>query len=604
MLNVVDDARVVHSNLVDVVRGSLVVSPDRRQVTYIQTGGLLAADTYTVTLTSGADAWCDATGQPLDGNADGVVTAGDDYVTTMVVEAPASNAITVSLPDFARGYGQPVNLPADDLTAGMPLTMSEAVGVSGLDLHLYYDPSLVEISGFTLNSSIHEAQVGLTWPEPGMLILAVSSAVSFADTAGPLTLGAFTTRVLDDAPYAAKQVLDIRDLHIYDDAADPQELPSIADDAIHVAAYFGDTNGSGHYNPPDATLVQRLIGQPFAPELITFQQVDPRLLADINLNEKLQATDASLLLQAIGQDPVTNIPSLPTGLDPPVASGLDPQIYIPRDLRGRPGDIVSVPVRINVTEAEGITLSGLDLVISFDASRFSVANPQLGDLLAGAGFSGMLFEPESGYLIYTASSATGTSLLPYGTTGNLLTLSFTVLANAALGSAAINLRSSLGYTSTALFDNDLQELTLVPAPTDGVDEGIDGLFTVQSDAQIAGQRLFYNNSVFDGRTPGSDPNDDQAIAPDKQVLLPGQTATFANYTSYDKGINGLMVDVHNLLGTPSANDFVFRVGNDDLPYGSDPNNSADDWPLAPAPLEIAMREGAGLDGSDLSLIHI
>ena len=92
----------------------------------------------------------------LDGNADGTVTADDDYVTTMVVDPPPPNVIEVGLPDFARGYGQPVNLPANDLTAGLPLTLSEGLGVSGVDLHLHYDPSLLEISGFALDSSVQQ----------------------------------------------------------------------------------------------------------------------------------------------------------------------------------------------------------------------------------------------------------------------------------------------------------------------------------------------------------------------------------------------------------------------------------------------------------------
>src|SRR5205085_4800466 len=62
--------------------------------------------------------------------------------------------------------------------------------------------------------------------------------------------------------------------------------------------------------------------------------------------------------------------------------------------------------------------------------------------------------------------------------------------------------------------------------------------------------LFYNDSLFDGNDPGINAADDNAIAPDKTALLPGQAATFANYTSYTKGINGVMVDLPNLPATP------------------------------------------------------
>ena len=86
--------------------------------------------------------------------------------------------------------------------------------------------------------------------------------------------------------------------------------------------------------------------------------------------------------------------------------------------------------------------------------------------------------------------------------------------------------------------------------------------------------------------------------PHKVALLPGNKATFANYTSYDKGINGLMIDVFDLPGTPTVNDFLFRVGNNDKPYGNDLDNPDDDWPWAPDPIAIAVRPGAGQDGAD------
>ena len=38
-------------------------------------------------------------------------------------------------------------------------------------------------------------------------------------------------------------------------------------------------------------------------------------------------------------------------------------------------------------------------------------------------------------------------------------------------------------------------------------------------------------------------------------------ASFVNYTSYSRGLNGLMIDVYNLPGTPTVNDFLFRMGN-------------------------------------------
>lgn len=104
---------------------------------------------------------------------------------------------------------------------------------------------------------------------------------------------------------------------------------------------------------------------------------------------------------------------------------------------------------------------------------------------------------------------------------------------------------------------------------------------------IAGRRLFYNNSGFDGNNPAAGAADDGAIASDKAALLPGQTATFANVSSYSRGINGVVLDIQGLSGTPSASDFIFRTGNDNTPSG---------WATAADPT-ISVRAGAGANGS-------
>ena len=72
-------------------------------------------------------------------------------------------------------------------------------------------------------------------------------------------------------------------------------------------------------------------------------------------------------------------------------------------------------------------------------------------------------------------------------------------------------------------------------------------------------------------------------------LLPGGTASFANYTSYSRGINGIMIDIAGLWAMSlSAADFDFKVGNSD---------TVSAWaPLATMPT-VSMRFGAGVAGS-------
>jgi len=109
-------------------------------------------------------------------------------------------------------------------------------------------------------------------------------------------------------------------------------------------------------------------------------------------------------------------------------------------------------------------------------------------------------------------------------------------------------------------------------------------------AQLTGRHVFYNDSTFDDG-PAANAADDGAIAPDKVALMPGETATFSNVSSYSKGINGIMLDVAGLADPRGlgVGDFEFRRGNDDAPG---------DWGPAAAPASITVRPGEGVDGSD------
>ena len=99
---------------------------------------------------------------------------------------------------------------------------------------------------------------------------------------------------------------------------------------------------------------------------------------------------------------------------------------------------------------------------------------------------------------------------------------------------------------------------------------------------VVGRSVFYNRSAFDGRSARADARDDAAVAPDKKALVPGEAPTEANYTSYTRGINGVMVDFAGLPpgATVTAADFTFSVGN---------NAHPDSWKPAPAPASIRVR---------------
>ena len=106
----------------------------------------------------------------------------------------------------------------------------------------------------------------------------------------------------------------------------------------------------------------------------------------------------------------------------------------------------------------------------------------------------------------------------------------------------------------------------------------------QQPSFVRGRHLFYNNSRFDGRGAAAEEADDGAIAPDKQPLLPGGAATFANVSGYSRGLNGLMIDLDKRLDFITGDRFTFRVGR-----GGDVGG----WAVAPAPLSVARRSGPG-----------
>ncbi|NQU23007.1 MAG: lamin tail domain-containing protein, partial [Candidatus Nealsonbacteria bacterium] len=147
---------------------------------------------------------------------------------------------------------------------------------------------------------------------------------------------------------------------------------------------------------------------------------------------------------------------------------------------------------------------------------------------------------------------------------------------------------SLHRTDVDTWGNDVGSWTAaVPTP---------GEVSFVTSPHVAGRFVFYNNSPYSDPAAGGT---DNAIAPDKAALLPGTAsfaaggtvASFANYTSFDRGINGLIIDLGSLPEgvTPSAANFEFRVGTDDQP---------DEWSPAPLPTDFTVREGEGTVGAD------
>jgi hypothetical protein len=110
-------------------------------------------------------------------------------------------------------------------------------------------------------------------------------------------------------------------------------------------------------------------------------------------------------------------------------------------------------------------------------------------------------------------------------------------------------------------------------------------------ATILGRYTFYGDSAFDTSTTSVQ----AAIAPDKTALLPRQTATFANYTSYVKGVNGIAIDAANWPAAPVASDFILKAGNNAIPST---------WTTITQAATFSIERGAGTGGSDRIVIRL
>jgi ELWxxDGT repeat protein len=107
---------------------------------------------------------------------------------------------------------------------------------------------------------------------------------------------------------------------------------------------------------------------------------------------------------------------------------------------------------------------------------------------------------------------------------------------------------------------------------------------------VLAKHIFYNNSYFDGYTPGASEIDDSAIATDKSPKQALDGFYSRNVTSYSRGINGLMFDVVGLHNDLTIGDFRFRktIFIPNVHY----------WVDAPPPSHVELQRGGGVHGSD------
>ncbi len=368
------------------VTGSLVASD--RMVEFISSGGPLAPDTYTVTVRSGDNGFKDTGGLLLDGNGDG--TPGDDYSTSFEVPEPAANAVVVGIPDFVRGPGQDVNVPADT-TLGIPLTLSEGTNVRAIDARISYDPALLSITAATPGPDAPAgASVIINNATPGLAILVYFSSTPLpAGAVNAITLAAAVPADNASDNYGRSQVLDLHGVVVSD--GNDNESPVIEDDALHSVTFFADVTANGRINAADAAGVARIAAL-LDGGFINTPSTDPRLLGDISGNNRLNAADASLVAQSAALIVVPQIPPIPAGVqvrgvvNPPLEIGtLQPLLTEDRE-QSTAGVLQVNPIALAFVDYSDLGMADVDssvdlLAESRDLSSREAVLPELLDEL-------------------------------------------------------------------------------------------------------------------------------------------------------------------------------------------------------------------------------
>ncbi|MEX0938203.1 MAG: alkaline phosphatase family protein [Pirellulales bacterium] len=359
----------------------------------------------------------------------------------------------------------------------------------------------------------------------------------------------------------------------------------------------GDTYGSGAGQVDIASIQASVVGENVVFRAVFHHDISPD--ATINLIEL-----------DLDQNPSTGEPSIQGQLSPPGQQGgpLGVEIYVQL---------------VNETTAAVLSLSGGNPTVigtvpaTFESNAYEIAVPLalIGDdgalnygFIVGSSTEPTDSAPDTE--VGTTASVGGTPVDQYSLSavaGQVISISTETLFDHASGNPLNELDPSLELLGPdgSLLAADANGLDgkdariQIVAPESGIytirvlsESGI-GEYLLHADAldapAVVGRHVFYNNSWFDNDNPAANADDDLALAPDKHALLPGQSADFANYTNYSKGLNGVMIDVLGLAGTPDLDDFTFTVGN---------SNDTSTWSAAPDPVEITVRPGEGVLGSD------
>ena len=297
--NNLPDLSLVGKNSQETIRGSAVWNSQDLTLTFVKTGGILAADEYTLTLFSREDGLVSQSGRLLDGNLDG--SAGDNFTTKFTINN--SNSRVLSLADFSRGQGQKISFPAEN--KDLAIALNNGSGVTQVDFTVTYDSDILGINDILVNPDLagnwQITQKNLTTPGQAKITLKGQTAL----TTGEVELVFIDAEVPDTATYGKSSLVQLESVKLNNG-----NISVVGDTAIEQVAYLGDASGNSSYSGLDASLISRFsVGS--ISGFDAYRAIDPLIISDINSDGNISALDGSLVARQAHFGSVNLIPDLP-----------------------------------------------------------------------------------------------------------------------------------------------------------------------------------------------------------------------------------------------------------------------------------------------------
>ena len=245
----------------NLIESAIAINDSQDGFRLVVNNGILSAGDYTLVIRSGEGGVVAADGRLLDGNSDGLV--GDDYVSTFTIQPLPTGTAIVGVPGFFETAGQEVNVPASS-AGGIPIIVTASEGVMSLDMELFYNPELLDISGIELAEGMPSGALSLiNVLEPGRAVIGFFSPQ-------PLGAGSYeVARLFATVPTTAEKdqthVLDVRQASVNEGM-----VSTFDDDGIHVVAV-------GNRAPTDIRLTSSSVVENSPAETVvgTLDAIDP-----------------------------------------------------------------------------------------------------------------------------------------------------------------------------------------------------------------------------------------------------------------------------------------------------------------------------------------